>query len=912
MPGSPLPAFQLPIHFPSVPPFLLHPSHLPTPTANGNFPPSHNPQHGNLVPPNDLALNVHVIPAEMCQGAGTCYYIAGICALERWQRFRRMVWEEDHDAGKGDDGAWSTLTQERKIDHAAQAIEVFTKAHEVFKRYHLQRQSLLVASKIAYAYVEAEQYEKALPFLERILKTFRTEGWPAQAFSLLLLTLESAQHTESAESEGRALWLLLALKTPLSPTQRASALEAMQAWQGRICVDEKKVLAITSNSNDGILVVESMFATGQVDLDDGGSLFQLRLSCPPGYSLQGVVFSTLQIYFTGQHSPFVVKHEDDSELQESTLINLGRLSLSGSDEPLASGSADLRWWKEGTVRALQGIVIPDKVGLLQIEKVCLQGGGAVNFALDFHPAKDEESRSALVQPRWMILAQPPRFIDLAHREEREGIVVQKLPHRVEVEIHHDQEAYLEESFPINVSVKNDDAVALQCFVEAAGQGLVQEESQDRLWIDGKETYVQSGKIEETELGTVQPGSVLSESIRVACHQHLRTRTIEVSIKTVIPGDYTEGRINETFHTVVIPVKAIFAPSFHASWRVTKDSGLTIPTANSRKPSITISDHDDAGSSEAGSEWTLSTQIDGDGQSTTALAAINVSLAVLAKEDIFIEAVSLCLNDGSKHLRGVGGASQDRHLVTELWMQGDRWGSVYDVDVLSENTTGFAVEGDDGSLRPTGQLQVEWRKEGREASPLPMNKAFFDVPLLLPPHLLSRIVVSIPSSTALEQPLVMLLSIVNPSKLSSEIFVSVDDAHSDFGILSHKTFTVPLIAKSTRSVPVHVLSKSTNDSTSLDIRHLPKVRAWQRDRRIKREEVEGGVEEQHRQQSTTPIMNQQRGGGLPLEVSLRYSKASSNSNQQSNGIANEAVAQLQAETLTSGLWTIFVHSHNNAG
>ncbi|UZJ54555.1 hypothetical protein CBS101457_003875 [Exobasidium rhododendri] len=943
--GAPLPPLQLPIHLPMMPTFLLHPSHLPTPTANGLFPPSNNPQHGSLATPNDFALQSHVVPADVCPGAGACFYIAGICAMERWQRFKRMIWDEENDKSKKEEGAWSTLTQEKKIDHAAQAIEVFTKAHEVFKRQDLQRQSLLVASKIAYAYVEGNQYEMALRFLERIVKSYRADGWPVQVRSLLLLTLECARESKNVESQGRALWLLLSLKCDTVGAQREAALKALQEWQSLPLEEDSKTLTIESGGENGVLLVESTFAKSHVALDDQGVLFQIRCSSPGGLSLPGVHFEEMHVYFSDRVTPYVVHHEasDDAHQVSSTLLDVGTLFLGRIEESKTIGKADLRWWTRGTILALQGTVLPFKVGPLQVEKISLLGSGGTRFSLDFHLPREEDLRSAYIQKQWLVGVNPARHVTLPFQEDRDGVAIQKRQHKVTVNITHQTEAFLEEAFPITLVIRNEDAVALQCLVEVAMQGSPPDDATDRLWIMNKKAETMASRLEEVEVGVIETGATLSHTIFLSCQQHLRPRTVELVVKTVIQGDHTESRTSESFHTVTVPLKQLFNATFHAAWRAVNDStlGLPLPDGASaiagRKPSITVSDMDEKESNEGGGETTLLKHIERDAQTTTSssIASVNASVAVLAKEEIFIRAVTLLLNKESRHLR-IPTLGPDPNLqierlnVSSSWMNGDRWGAVFDVEILNESITGFAIEGDDGVLRPTGQLEIQWRRNndisttGEET----MNLSHVEVPLLAPPHLLPRIVVSVSSSTTFEQPLVMLLSIMNPSKLSSEVFVTMDDALSDFGILSHKSFTVPLMAKSTRSVPVHVLSKSVKGAAiSQGIRHLPKLRAWQKDRRIKKER---GAEENAGLSSLssttasssplpapdvaatyTPIMNHQRGGGLPLEVQLRYSKSTSTSQQSSSSQAN-LINQLQAETQKSGAWTVYLYSQVETG
>lgn len=917
IPGSPLPSFQVASHFPDMPTFLLHPSHLPTPTINGYTTPSHNPQHGSLVVPNELALIAHIVPSDMCQGAGACFYLAGICAMERWQRFRKMVWQEENDVSKKENAAWASLMQERKVDHAGQAIEVFTRAHEVYKRSKQERQSLLVASKIAIVYVEGKQHEMALQFLERIIKTYRAEGWPTQSVSLLFLSLQCSQHTKSAESEGRALWSLLSPQCPISTTQRPVVLDALQRWQERPRAEGAKMVTNESSGSDGIVLVEVAFSQDHINLEEGGVLYQIRLTCPPGHSLPNVHFDSLVVYFTGNATAFVIKHDNDNRGSTSSLVNLATISLDTIDDRLEVGRVDLRWWADDTVRTLQGTVIPNKMGVLQVEKVCLLGKGACDFTLDFRMTGLEEAHFDPVQPRWMTSAAPLTFVDLTHREDRDGVLVNKRSHKVRVDLAHDREAYLEEIFVIEVKIHNEETFALQCLAEVTVLSAAGEGSHDLVWLQQGQPK-QAGRLEETELGVIQGGTSATYRIILQCMQSVLARDVEIRIKTVIPGDFTEGRNDEMVQILNLPVRQLFVPAFQASWTLVRDSNLAVPPTLARKPSITVSDVDDGGS-EGGSEITLSTHNEGEIRGMSSIAAINVGLSVLAKENILIHSVRLQLDEASKHLRfshKAASSSCEWEKVDEVLSIGDRWGTVYDIEVLSETATGFAIEGDDGSLRPTGQLEIRWRRES-SLDAESTNISLLDVPLLLPPTLLSRVMVSVPFSTVLEQPLVMLLSIVNPCKLPTEIFVVIDDAKSDFEVLSHKSFSVPLIAKSTRSVPIHVLftvaASSQNATPSSSIRHLPKFRAWQRDRRMKKDAEGEGVEVA--KPATAPflaIMNQQRGGGIPLDVQLRYSKAPSSAPQHlqdSNGVTGHrsSVAQLQVETQKTGAWTVFAHS-----
>lgn len=63
------------------------------------------------------------------------------------------------------------------LDHAALIIDLLTVAYEQFKKMKHTRMTLYLASDIARIYMKAQKHDLSLRFFERIVKSYRKEGW---------------------------------------------------------------------------------------------------------------------------------------------------------------------------------------------------------------------------------------------------------------------------------------------------------------------------------------------------------------------------------------------------------------------------------------------------------------------------------------------------------------------------------------------------------------------------------------------------------------------------------------------------------------------------------------------------------------------------------------------------------------
>ncbi|PWN53564.1 hypothetical protein IE53DRAFT_397856 [Violaceomyces palustris] len=452
--SSPLPPFQLPLHAPPIPSRILHPDAVPG--LNGQ------PSLSGLVQPNAAALASGTSPASIVQGAGPFYYLAALCTMERRERFRRMV-EVEEATKPGSSADSPALMHEQKVDHTGQITEQLTRSYDSFKRSKLTRLSLMVASKIAMAYMEASQHEMSLRFLERITKSYRRDGCDLLLAGLLSLAAECAIVVADVESLARILFETLPTSLPLPLEQRANSEKELQRVLTQMELPaEKDPIRIDFKPHDGILSIESVFIAPQVEI---GSItgFQVRLTAPKGSRIASIRFNMLEIQFEGWERPIIVKGEQKDGDGASEIIDLGNVS---ADEDPKDVATCLNW-SEGSVKAVQGSLNMREAGTFRIQSVTLKILGKVPVELNFDLQADSVVRSVASEPRWLIEVSPGlRYIMLPPREQANVLTVKRRNYKINVRLEHQASAYLEEYFPIRIHCKNEDQEALQCYLDA--------------------------------------------------------------------------------------------------------------------------------------------------------------------------------------------------------------------------------------------------------------------------------------------------------------------------------------------------------------------------------------------------------------------------------------------------------------
>ena len=335
--GSPLPPFNLPWHAPPLPSRLLHPDYLPRLNTM--------PAPLGMLTPNQAAIMSGVSPGALVQGAGTFYYLAALCTLERRDRFHKMMAAESSD----DPTSNPALHNEQKVDYTAQITEQLTRAYESFKRARLQRLSLFVASRIALTYLEGEQHEMALRFLERIIRSYRRDRCDDIQSWLLALAAPCALEVKDVDSAAKILIDVLVLNVDL-PTDQLDALTSL--------VMEKPPQILIEG--EGLFRVDVVFVDATVQIGSPTS-FQLRLTAPAtSRGLGSITFDELELYLLSSDHTFKIRNADAGP-ETQQIVNLGELGKEDADK----AEAQLRWGP-GACKVFQGTVVPEAEGLLQV------------------------------------------------------------------------------------------------------------------------------------------------------------------------------------------------------------------------------------------------------------------------------------------------------------------------------------------------------------------------------------------------------------------------------------------------------------------------------------------------------------------------------------------------------------------
>jgi len=168
---------------------------------------------------NDLYIQKNITDPNMfIQQAGFYYILTSQCVEERWNCYKilkkegteRELLEEEKNI----------LNNEEQVDYASLIIDILKKAYEQFKNQKNGRMTLYLARNIAKMYEEKNNYEIALKFYDRISKTYRNENWSILLTDILKLMVKCSKETHSYQILIESLVELLSGELALEFSER--------------------------------------------------------------------------------------------------------------------------------------------------------------------------------------------------------------------------------------------------------------------------------------------------------------------------------------------------------------------------------------------------------------------------------------------------------------------------------------------------------------------------------------------------------------------------------------------------------------------------------------------------------------------------------------------------------------------
>ncbi|KDN38138.1 hypothetical protein K437DRAFT_270646 [Tilletiaria anomala UBC 951] len=454
---------ELPAHAPPLPTNLL-----PSSIAHGPNPP---PFLGPLLAPSTSALAEGTVSLHQIPNPGYIYYLAGICTIERRNRFTKMI--ENGDGKDERASGYPALVHEKQVDHAAQIGEVLMQAYEHFKRADQTRHLLLIASQIALNYFEGGKYETALPFLKRITKTYRQEEQLVALRQLLQLEAECAHQLRDTASEVQAACDLLSFGAdPRGPIHRLHALQVVQNIKvpPERNADDTSVMETYDygyQNAKGFIFASCVFAQAEVPVNTPVD-FQLALSFHSerscGDDAPEFAFSKARIYFEGQEKPSHILRPDGREIAQ----RLCSIGLASDTEPCQS-TAGLSW-VPGRTTVWQGQYSSTQAGRTTISKIELETDSTFKLRVTINMS--QEAEEDMQPPPVWYTADLGRTFKLPHRSTPSNMltVVPSL-HDVFVTLELPGVVYLQEKVTAPIKLVNKELKALRLFAVIDMHGM---------------------------------------------------------------------------------------------------------------------------------------------------------------------------------------------------------------------------------------------------------------------------------------------------------------------------------------------------------------------------------------------------------------------------------------------------------
>ncbi|OCF54163.1 hypothetical protein L486_08360 [Kwoniella mangroviensis CBS 10435] len=487
-------------------------------------------------------------PLQVLQQPAFYYYTAATCSIQRQLRYQEALAAEN-DALSSEAGSTSGYVStapgfaiEKKVDHAALVIELFTKAYSLLKEQdHAQnRLALFVAFRIAEVYCQSAQYDLALRFFDRISQGFKRERWSPIVRQIRKLWYECAQQTGNVESAARLLVEMMSPDSGVEGEERAALQEDLLSLMKTTSPSSTEPIAVNlegQNSLLDVVNVQAGFWQSESTLSQSVP-YQVILRCPGEVAIDEIQFSSLIISWSDNRHDTVINASEGSQEQ----IEFVKV------EQNEGNKASLKWGEEKTL-VINGETIGDVEGEVRISglKLCLKQG---SWDLQIHLSPDDLEEWITPKGAIVPVQALSSSVDFIHKS-----------HDLDVDLTHVPSAFVGEDVEINIKVTNQDDremdISLSIFLQP-GDG--DEDVGSTLTMDDQ---VSPTFIKDIPLGKLSPSASTSKTIFLRASME-GTKIVDFSLqstvklpasKTLSPtsDDQVVERTEEITRTAVIPV-----------------------------------------------------------------------------------------------------------------------------------------------------------------------------------------------------------------------------------------------------------------------------------------------------------------------------------------------------------------------
>ncbi|KAI5120282.1 hypothetical protein M0805_005339 [Coniferiporia weirii] len=766
-----------------------------------------------------------VNPSTALMHPGFYYYVAAECTERRRLRFLAAL--DAEQAATQLPG----FQNEKRVDHLANTLELYTKSYELFKKYssapaaaqnQMQgRFTVWIAYRIAQTYYESGKFEMAVRFFERIARTYGREKWGSVLHPLLSTWYTCAQKLGDVEMSVRLLVEMIARGHGVTresdpQDEEDSVAEDLHAILRSTVPSSSDPIVVDLTDSEPLFNASVVFWVPEVKLSEQVS-FQISLSLPGDVVLSELPITTLRIYCSDNSAPIIVEHvasEDDPD-QIVRRVDVGHLSLPLADATGKQVRANLRWRRREATLVLAGTLstsIPQELKFTRAE-LCISEG-SWNIELPFNLGRRRDASVSC--PTWLISTHPVLFIPI-RRSNVSSAIVKHRPHQVDVSFSHRPPAYLDESYPISIDVTNNDDKELEFSLDVLLQPG-DDDSVNHIIVDDQES---AGLIKGISFGTLHPGATACKTLRLASTGTAGERMMDVSIQSRTArsdaslnspiSPTSPADMSEVLQTLTVPAISAFSVKHETTYarRVSSKPGPA---------DLHTFDPDYWDDSVGGRAFV-----------TTTVECVDC----IGASSLEIENIKIVMEENA-HSKIVHCSLDEEDYPLEL-EPGDQFSIVCELSIAPSEDF---FEDKDAVLAKTGQYVIDWKRLSSNGDPGLLSTTRIGLPILKPPPDGLIALLHVPPLARLHQPFMLELVVLNhhPTRTACPA-VSLDlEPSESFVVAGIRNGRLPTLIPGAEERVIWRLIPLECGPAVL----LPKIRVMDRRRLVEAAESSAGV------------------------------------------------------------------------
>ncbi|WVR05238.1 hypothetical protein IAU60_002250 [Kwoniella sp. DSM 27419] len=718
-------------------------------------------------------------PLQVLQHPAYYYYMAASCSLQRQAKFQEAVDAENEAQGVEGGSKAAHLAaapgfaNEKKVDHAALVIELFTKAYSLLKEQERvqNRMALFVAFRIAEVYCQSNQYDLALRFFDRISLGFKRERWSQIVRQIRKLWYECAQRTGNVETAARLLVEMMCPNSGVEGEDRAALQGDLLSLIKTTSPSSAEPVVVDLRGQGGLLDVRTAFWESRSFLSKPAP-YQIVLRCPEEVDISEIAWNSLCISFSDGRPDVVVEGDGTVSPKQSDLVKI----IDGVKAPLR--------WTQGRVIVLNGELESDVETEVRISDIRLSlKQGSWDLQLHFVPDELFEWRTT-------------RGGFAPMQGLSSGVTFAPRPIEIDFVTTHNASGYVGEDILITVQATNNDDREISAVLSIFLQPSEHDDQDDGSTVTFDDR-VSSNLLQDIPLGIITPSSSASRSFTLRCPVE-GTKIIDLSLRSSLAagfigdkalspevGESTAPGSDEVNRTVAIPVLKPFDVRMAVKYDAMGD------TAPEKSKLVT-----------------------GDTR-----AVVGILVGVDGPRELTVESVELreTLRDDGEHLHTrqaklVGSSLDGYDGFPRTWDQGTKFSLSAEFSLPNNGGVGA-----NEAPHTPAELIFAWRSGPNQ----PLCTTVHPLPPLMPPtptdsFLVPTIYTTRPAVLTPHEPFALTLSILNshPTLTADSIYVAGETTESFVWLGERSSHLPPLAPGQTTTMTFKVVALGGSGWTNL--------------------------------------------------------------------------------------------------